>query len=328
MILVLQSQATSSEFMKPTLSFVIPAKDEQESIELLYQEIIEVVKNIGKQFEIIFVDDGSKDRTFQVLKKINRRDRRVKILRLRGNFGKSTALQVGFNHCRGKIIFTLDADLQDNPKEILAFLKKLDEGFDLVSGWKKKRHDPHLGKVLPSRIVNFLTQILTGVKIHDTNCGFKAYRKEVIDNLNLYGELYRFIPVIAAKQHFKVGEVVVEHRPRRFGKTKFGWERGIKGILDLLTIIFLTGYIRRPGHFFGTLGFISFFLGFIIGLYIAYLRFTTGTIQYRQPLLFLGMLLMIIGIQLISTGLLGEMITYWRQKDSHETSEKIIDQVL
>lgn len=310
---------------KPTLSFVIPAKNEDQSINLLYHEIADIVKKLGYPYEIIFIDDGSTDRTYEVLKKINALDKKVKAVKLRGNFGKSAALQSGFNLVKGDIVFTLDADLQDNPKEIPAFLEKLEEGYDLVSGWKKKRHDPSFSKVIPSRIVNFLTRRITGIRIHDTNCGFKAYRRNVIESLNLYGELYRFIPIIAAKQNFKVGEIVIEHRARKYGKTKFGWGRGIKGVLDLLTVIFLTSYLRRPGHFFGTLGLISFFLGFIIGLYISYLRLTTGTIQYRQPLLFLGVLLMIIGIQLISLGLLGEMITYWRQQSN---SEKIISEII
>lgn len=309
---------------KIDLSFVIPAKNEQDSIETLYKEILQAVEPLKKSIELIFIDDGSADDTFKHLENLHQKDSRVKIIKLRGNFGKSVALQEGFNRIHGSIVFTLDADLQDNPKEIPLFLEKLDEGFDLVSGWKKKRHDPSISKVLPSRILNFLTNALTGVGIHDTNCGFKAYRREVIKSLNLYGELYRFIPVIAAKQNFKVGEIVVEHRPRKFGKTKFGWERGVKGILDLLTVVFLTGYMRRPGHFFGTLGLISFFLGFIIGAYISYLRLTTGTIQDRQPLLFLGILLMIIGIQLISTGLLAEMITYWRQKDTKGKTDHVV----
>ena len=295
------------------LSFVIPAKNEQESVPILYDELIEVVENITKDIEVIFIDDGSTDNTFENLKKIHNKDPRVKIIRLRGNFGKSTALQAGFNIAKSDIIFTLDADLQDNPKEIPAFLEKLNQGYDLVSGWKKKRHDP-ITKVLPSRIINSAARFITGVKIHDINCGFKVYRKVVVESLNLYGELYRFIPIFAAKENFQVGEIVVEHRARRFGKTKFGWGRGVKGILDLLTVVFLTGYLRRPGHFFGSLGLLSFFIGFTIGLYITYLRVTTGTIQFRQPLLFLGMLLMIIGIQLISTGLLAEMITFSKQR--------------
>ena len=296
----------------PQLSFVIPAKDEERSVEALYGEIVGVVKKLKRSFEIIFVDDGSTDNTFENLKRLHERDKRIKIIRLRGNFGKSVALQAGFEEARGDIIFTLDADLQDNPKEIPKFLKELDRGFDLVSGWKKKRHDP-VTKVVLSRIFNFATSLFTGVNIHDTNCGFKVYRREVVENLNLYGELYRFIPVLAAKQNFKVGEIVIEHRARKYGKTKFGWERSVKGLLDLITIVFLTGYLRRPGHFFGTLGLISFFFGFLIGIYITYLRITTGSIQFRHPLLFLGMLLMIIGIQLITTGLLAEMITSFNQ---------------
>jgi len=310
------------------ISFVIPAKNEEESVAVLYQEIRGVAEKLDRPWEIIFIDDGSTDNTYQILKNIHSQDKRVRIIKLRGNFGKSTALQAGFNQVKGDIIFTMDADLQDNPKEIPAFLDKLSQGFDLVSGWKKKRLDPSLTKVIPSRIVNFLTRKMTGINIHDTNCGFKAYKRQVVENLNLYGELYRFIPIIAARQNFRVGEVVVEHRTRKYGQTKFGWERGVKGILDLITVIFLTGYLKRPGHFFGTLGLISFFLGFLIGLYISYLRFTTGTIQYRQPLLFLGMLMMIVGVQLISIGLLGEMITYWQQKDLKESSKKVIDQIL
>lgn len=309
---------------KPNLSIIIPAKNEEESLDILCDEISTTLKNLNKPYEIIIIDDGSKDRTLEIAKKIKLKNSNIKIIKLRGNFGKSVALQVGFDNAEGDIIFTMDADLQDNPKEIPVFLNKIEEGCDMVSGWKKKRLDPSITKVIPSRIINFLTRILTGVQIHDTNCGFKAYKREVTTNLNLYGELYRFIPIIAAKQNFKVAEVVVEHRARKFGKTKFGWGRGIKGILDLLTIVFLTGYLRRPGHFFGTLGIISFFLGFIIGLYITYLRFATGSIQFRQPLLFLGMLLMIIGIQLISTGLLAEMMVFSKGKQDYSSVIKEI----
>ncbi|QQG43482.1 MAG: glycosyltransferase family 2 protein [Candidatus Daviesbacteria bacterium] len=308
--------------MNNMLSFVIPAKNEQDSLIQLYQEICLTVATLKRPFEIVFVDDGSTDETFQILKSLHDKDKRVKVVKLRGNWGKSIALQIGFGKTKGDIIFTLDGDLQDNPHTIPAFLKKLDEGYDLVSGWKKNRHDPSLTKVLPSRIVNSLSRRLTGVKIHDINCGFKAYRREVIENLNLYGELYRFIPIIAAKQNYKVGEIIVDHRPRIYGKTKFGWSRGIKGILDLLTIVFLTGFKNRPGHFFGSAGLMSFSAGFIIGVYIAYLRLTTGSIQNRHPLLFLGMLLMIIGVQLISTGLLAEMIIFSREKSDYTFSIK------
>lgn len=299
---------------KKLISIIIPTKDEQDSLNLLYQEILQVTQRNSYQVEIIFVDDGSGDNTLSILKKLHEKDKRVRLISLRGNFGKSIALQSGFEISKGDIIFTLDADLQDNPSEIPSFLEKISQGYDLVSGWKKKRRDPSLSKVVPSRVMNYLTRIVTGVPIHDTNCGFKAYKREVIDNLNLYGELYRFIPVIAAKQNFKVGEVIVEHRSRKFGKTKFGWSRGVKGILDLLTIVFITTYLKRPGHFFGVLGLIFFTGGFIIGLYIVYLRVTTGGIEYRQPLLVLGILLMIIGVQMISTGLLAEMMTYYNQR--------------
>ncbi len=299
--------------MKIFISFVIPTKNEEGSVSILYNEIIEVMEKLGYPFEIIFVDDGSTDLTFEKLKELHQRDKRVKVIKLRGNCGKSMALQAGFEYSKGEIVFTLDGDLQDNTKEIPNFLEELENGYDLVSGWKKKRYDP-MTKVIPSKIFNYLARRLTGVNIHDTNCGFKVYKREVIQNLNLYGELYRFIPIIASKQNFNVGEIVVEHRPRQFGKTKFGWGRTIKGFLDLITIFFLTSYLNRPGHFFGTLGLISFFFGFLIGIYITYLRLTTGSIQFRQPLLFLGMLLMIIGIQFISTGLLAEMLISTKQK--------------
>ena len=304
------------------LSFVIPAKNEEDSVEALLNEIEDVMKEVGRDYEVIFVDDGSTDSTFEILKKLHNKNKKVRIVRHRGNWGKSIALQNGFDKARGEIIFTLDADLQDNPADIPQFLKKLSGGYDLVSGWKQKRLDPQIAKVIPSRIVNFLARKLTGVKIHDTNCGFKAYKKEVIQSLNLYGELYRFIPIIAAKQNFNVGEVSVTHRPRKFGKTKFGASRGIKGILDLLTVVFITGYVQRPGHFFGTLGLSSFSFGFLIGLYITYLRVTTGSIQYRQPLLYLGILLMIVGIQLITTGLLAEMIIYSRKRFDYTSAIK------
>lgn len=304
------------------LSFIIPVKDEEDCVYILYKEIVEAAESLQKSFEIIFIDDGSTDKTFEHIFSLREKDKRVKIIKLRGNFGKSMALQIGFDNAEGNVIFTLDGDLQDNPADIPFFLQKLDQNFDLVSGWKKKRHDPLFSKVIPSRIINYLTRILTDVSIHDINCGFKAYKKEVVENLNLYGELYRFIPVLAAKQNFKIAEVIVSHRERKYGKTKFGWGRGIKGLLDLLTIVFLTGYLRRPGHFFGTLGLISFLVGFVIGLYILYLRITTGSIQFRHPLLFLGMLMMIIGVQLVSTGLLAEMINFSRGKADYSFAIK------
>lgn len=301
------------------LSFVIPAKDEQDSVEPLYQEISKEAGKLTKQFEIIFIDDGSRDRTYEILENLAKKNKIIKLVKFRGNWGKSAALQTGFSLASGDIVFTLDADLQDNPAEIPNFLAKIDEGYDLVSGWKKDRHDPW-HKVIPSRILNWLTGKFTNVWLHDINCGFKAYKREVVENLNLYGELYRFIPIFAAKLNYKVAEIPVEHRKRQHGKSKFGIERNVKGLLDLITIIFLTGYVRRPGHFFGTLGLLSFFVGSVIGLYITYLKVTTGTIQGRNPLLFLGVLLMIVGIQLLTTGLLAEMLLYSRQKQNYNSS--------
>lgn len=307
------------------LSFVIPARDEEKSIELLYKKIVKAVHDLKKSFEIIFVDDGSTDKTFTILKNLHQKDDRVKVIKLRGGFGKSIALQTGFDNAKGQIIFTLDADLQDDPKEIPKFLNKLDKGYDLVSGWKKIRYDP-ISKTFPSKIGNMATRFFTGIKIHDLNCGFKAYKKRVVNNLNLYGELYKYIPVIAEKQNFKVGEVVVSHHPRKFGRSKFGWQRNIKGLLDMFTVVFLTGYLKRPAHFFGYFGILSFFVGFVIGLYITYLRVTTGSIQFHYPLLFLAMLSMIIGIQFITTGLLAEMIVSFNQKEKSTTNH--IDQSL
>ncbi len=307
------------------ISFVIPAKNEEESVAPLFQEITKNIKNITNKFEVIFVDDGSTDNTFQEITKLRKKNKKVKVLKLRGWHGKSIALKSGFEYARGEIIITMDADLQDNPKEIKRFIDKINEGFDLVSGWKKKRHDP-IAKTFPSKIGNWTTRLLTGVKIHDLNCGFKAYRSEVVKNLNLYGELYKYIPVLVEKQNYKVTEIIVDHRKRKFGSSKFGWERNMKGFLDMLTIVLITKYLKRPGHFFGTAGFISFFAGFIIGLYIAYLRITTGSIQYRHPLLFLGILLMTIGVQLVTTGLLAEMITSFNQKG--QSSASLIEKIL
>lgn len=313
-----------NNMQKPNLSFIIPAKDEERSVAILYKEIIENVKKTKKSFEIIFVEDGSTDNTFEALKKIRKRDNRVKIIKLRGNFGKSVALQLGFRQAKGRIIITMDADLQDNPKEIPLFLKKLDQGNDMVVGWKKKRYDPP-SKTIPSKLGNYLTRVLTGVKIHDLNCGFKAFKSEVTKDMNLYGELYKYIPILAAKKNFKTTEITVRHRPRKYGKSKYGWERNVKGLLDLITVVFLTGYLRRPGHFFGTMGLISFFFGFLIGVYITYLRITTGSIQYRHPLLFLGMLLMIIGVQLVSTGLLAELNIHSKRSPDYSAN---IEQIL
>lgn len=300
---------------KSFISFVIPARDEEKTVVSLATQIASQIKKLKLKYEIIFIDDGSKDKTYEIISKLSKKDKQVKIIRLRGSFGKSVALQTGFNSAKGDIVFTMDADLQDDPSEIPKFIKKLDEGYDLVSGWKKIRYDP-VSKTLPSKLGNTLVRVLTKLPIHDSNCGFKAYRREVLEDLNLYGELYKYIPIFAMRNNFKVTEVVISHHARKFGKSKFGVERNIKGILDLITVIFLTGYVKRPGHFFGTVGFLSFSMGFVIGLYITYLRITTGGIDYHLPLLFLGVLLMVVGVQFLSTGLISELITSFNQDKS------------
>jgi len=308
----------------PYLSFIIPVKDEEKSIEQLSQEIVKECNNLEKTYEIIFVDDGSVDRTFEVIKDLHKKNNNIKAIRHRRNFGKSAALSTGFAGANGEIVFTLDGDLQDNPLEIPKFLEKLDQGYDLVSGWKKKRYDSTL-ITLPSVVGNFLIRKLTGVKVHDLNCGFKAYRKKVIKDLNIYGELYRFIPILANQKGYKIGEIVVRHRPRRFGESKYNWFKIIKVFLDLITVLFLTGHATHPGHFFGTLGLIFFTPGLLVGFYITYLRITTGGIGEHYPLMFLGVLLMVIGVQFVSIGLLAEMITSSTKK---QYSDNILSELL
>lgn len=309
---------------KPLISFVVPVRNEEESVAKLSSEINAVCKTIKRDYEILFIDDGSTDSTFTNLKAIARRNKSVHVLKLRGWFGKSTALTAGFAEAKGDTVITMDGDLQDNPEEIPNFLKKIDEGYDMVSGWKKTRHDP-ISKTLPSKVINFSVRLLTGLNIHDVNCGFKAYKLAVVKDLNIYGDLYRFIPVLADRKRFRIAEIVVKHRARKFGKSKYGWRRFLIGFLDLLTVFFLARYLRRPGHFFGTTGALLLSVGTAIGLYITYLRFATGSIQYRYPLLFLGILMIILGIQLIMTGLLAEMILFYSGREDH--SSLVVDKI-
>ncbi|HWA52014.1 MAG TPA: glycosyltransferase family 2 protein [Patescibacteria group bacterium] len=299
------------------LSFIIPAKNEEDSIEILYKELINEVKKLKTKYEIIFIDDGSTDRTFNIFEKLRKKDKNISVIKLRGNWGKSVALSIGFEKASGDIVFTLDADLQDNPKDIPSFIKKINEGNDLVSGWKKRRKDP-ISKTIPSKVMNSLVRLLTGLKIHDMNCGFKAYKKDVVKDLNLHGDLYRFIPIIAQKQNFKVDEVIVSHRRRKYGKSKYGIKRLLSGWLDLLTVFFLVRYLRRPGHFFGFIGLVMIIIGTIIGFYISFLEITTGSIQFHYPLLFLGVMLIILGVNLLMTGLLAEMIIHFEGKQNYQ----------
>ncbi len=304
------------------LSVVIPLYNEEQSLRELYDGLRSAIGKIGR-YEIIFVDDGSTDGSMRVLHELRRRDRRVKIIRFRRNYGKSAALSVGFTHAEGSYVVTMDADLQDDPQEIMGLLHEIKKGFDLVSGWKRKRFDP-LSKTIPSRFFNFVTSVLTGIHLHDFNCGLKIYRKEVIKELKIYGELHRYIPVLAHWLGYRIGEVAVQHHPRKYGKTKFGIGRFWKGFLDLLTVLFTTRYMQRPLHLFGFWGMLFVIAGFVLDGYLTVLKFTTGVALSNRPLFLGGILLIIVGVQFISVGLLGELITKTRQSNEKEYSIKEI----
>ncbi|MFO7889555.1 MAG: glycosyltransferase family 2 protein [bacterium] len=303
------------------LSLVIPVFNEHQSIRKLYSEICQASKDNAVDFEVIFVDDGSTDGTFKVIEDINSKDKRIKALKFRKNNGKATALAAGFVASKGDIIVTMDGDLQDDPAEIPSLLKKLNQGYDLVSGWKKKRKDP-LSKRIPSLVYNKVTSILSGIPIHDFNCGLKIYRREVIEKLRLYGELHRFIPVLAKWEGFRIGEVRVHHRKREFGKTKYGFSRFFKGLFDFMTVIFLTKYMKRPLHFFGIIGLLTSFSGAGIIIYLVILKLKKISYLSNRPLLFIGVMLLIIGVQFISIGLIGEMITRTHSRDNNFSISK------
>ncbi|HET6384055.1 MAG TPA: glycosyltransferase [Armatimonadota bacterium] len=292
------------------LSVVIPLYNEWESLEELHSRLAATLQEMGRTYEILFVDDGSIDQSPEKLQELVARDPRVRVYTFRRNLGKAAALSVGFERARGASIVTMDADLQDEPAEIPRFLAKLDEGYDLVSGWKKKRLDP-VGKTLPSRLFNWTTRKMTGLSLHDFNCGFKAYRRPVVRRLNLYGELHRYIPALAYWKGFRVGEIAVEHHPRIHGKSKYGWERFVRGMFDLITVVFLTRYTRKPLHFFGSAGLLLFLGGLATGAYLTYLHFQ-GVPIHDRPLLVLAVLLMILGAQFVSTGLIAELIVSQR----------------
>ena len=290
------------------VSMVIPLFNEADSLPELHTRLASVLVAAASDFEIIFIDDGSSDSSLAVLAGLQHNDPKVKVISFRRNYGKAAALCVGFAEATGEVVFTMDADLQDDPKEIPRFIEKLNEGYDLVSGWKKKRHDP-LGKRLPSKLFNWATSWLVGLKLHDYNCGFKAYRNEVVKEVAVYGEMHRYIPALAHVKGFRVTEITVEHHARQHGKSKYGLERLTRGFLDLLTVVFMGKYKTRPLHLFGGIGLLVFSAGCVIDGYILSLWVRFGNIQNRAPLLMLGVLLTILGIQFISTGLLAEMIT-------------------
>lgn len=300
------------------ISVVVPVKDEAPSLPLLFSQLRKALHKLRKSYEILFVDDGSTDTSHQVLLQIKKKNAHVRIIRFRTNYGKSRALAAGFVTAKGRVVVTIDADLQDDPGEIPRILALLSRGYDLVTGWRRRRADT-LVKQLSSVLFNTLVRFLSGVPLHDVNCGLKAMKREVADELSLHGELHRFVPVLAAKRGFRVTELPVRHHPRRFGVSKygsFGLDRSWRGILDLLTTIFLTDYSAKPAHFFGRIGLVLFSAGFLMDAYVAYLKITTGSTQAKIPLLLAGILCMTLGAQLLSTGLIAEMITYYFLKRS------------
>ncbi len=300
--------------MMPIVSVIIPLLNEEESLPELALQLENVLKKAAhNRYEVIMIDDGSTDESFNVIKQINQRNRRFRGIRFRRNYGKSAALSVGFSMAQGMVVITMDADLQDDPNEIPKLMAKLREGYDLVTGWKKKRHDP-ISKTIPSKFFNFVTSMTSGLKLHDFNCGLKAFKRNVVKSLQVYGEMHRYLPALTHWQGFKVTEIPVTHHPRRYGKSKFGISRFIKGFLDLLTILFTTRFVKRPLHFFGTFGALFVLIGFGVDLWLTIEWFMKKTALSNRPLALLGVALIIVGVQLISMGLLGEMIA----KNSYE----------
>mgnify|MGYP002623018130 CR=1 FL=1 len=311
------------------LSTVIPVYNEVESLRQLFDELDTVAAEHGYDLEIIFVDDGSTDGSWEVIQDLTRQDDRVRGIRFRKNFGKAAALSAGFGIARGEFVLTLDADLQDDPREIPRFLEVIDTGVDVVSGWKQTRHDPW-HKVGPSRVFNWLVSKLTGVRLHDHNCGFKCYRSEIFKEVRLYGELHRFVPVLAAAKGWKVGELIVNHRPREHGVSKYGLKRFVKGFLDLLTVYFLTGFDQRPQHLLGTLGILSFLAGWVGLSYLAMYWVLAQMYPdwglaplHQRPAVIYSMGALLLGSQLMSVGFLAELFTayYGREHMPYSIAE-------
>ncbi len=305
------------------ISIVVPLYNEESSLNELTEKIKFVMEKPDKNYEIIFIDDGSTDSSADIIEKLCKSDNRIKLLQFRKNYGKAAALAAGFDAARGQYVITMDADLQDDPKEILPLVEKLQEGYDLVSGWKKKRHDP-FSRRLASKIYNYFTAMFSGIYLHDFNCGLKAYRLNVVKTIKIYGELHRYLPVLAHRSGFKVSEIVVTHHPRKHGKSKYGIDRYLRGAFDLMTVTFLTKYQKRPLHLFGGLGLLCFVAGFIISAFLSFQKLFFNVNLSNRPLLFLGVLLIIVGIQFFSIGLLGEMYTASRpHNETYMVKKKI-----
>ena len=310
------------------VSVVIPVHDEERSVALLYDELRSAMEPLGVEWEVLFVDDGSTDGTFAALTRLHSASDNIRVVRLRRHFGKAAALGAGFDQARGDTVVTMDGDLQDDPAEIPRLLAKLDEGFDLVSGWKTQRRDP-LTRRVPSKIFNWVTGRVSGLRLHDLNCGLKAYRAEVVQGLRLYGELHRFIPVLAYYRGYRVAELPVNHRPREHGRSRYGVERYIRGFLDLLTVSFIGRYRYRPLHLFGGLGLALGAIGFGVLVYLTIDKLMGHAIGQR-PLLILGVLLVVVGLQFFSLGLISELITSQHEEraGARERTELHVDDVL
>jgi glycosyltransferase involved in cell wall biosynthesis len=308
------------------VSVVVPVYNERESVRPLCDELLGVLRGLGRRSEVVFVDDGSTDGTSEVLADLAAREDEVLVVRLRRNFGKAAALMAGFREARGDAVVTIDGDLQDDPAEIPRLLAELEAGADLVSGWKRDRQDP-FGKRAASRVFNGVTSRMSGVGLHDLNCGFKAYRAEVVESLALTGDQYRYIPVLAAAEGFRVSEIPVNHRPRAHGRSKYGIERYLRGFLDLLTILFIGRFRQRPMHLFGGLGMLFFVVGVVICAYLAVLRLAGEGIGDR-PLLLLGVLLIVVGVQLFTIGLVSEMIQRYHLRPQGEEARSRVERVI
>jgi len=300
------------------LSVVIPAYNEEENIPILYEKLKKVLDGLGQDYEIIFVDDGSTDGTYQRLKQLAEKDSRLKVIRFKRNYGQTAAMSAGFEHAKGDVIITLDADLQNDPEDIPLLLEKLKEGYHVVSGWRKDRKDPFLSRRLPSMIANWLISKITGVHLHDYGCTLKAYRAEVVKDLELFGDMHRFLPALTKRRGAKITEVVVRHHPRMFGKSKYGIGRTVRVLLDIMLVKFLNEYINKPLYMFGSVGFLLLGLGLFSLFYLIFLKLFLEEPIGRRPLLILSVLLILAGIQLISTGLLAELLVriYYRTKDT------------
>lgn len=292
----------------PEISVVVPIYNEEESIPQLYERLTTELEKLGKPYEIIAADDGSRDRSFALLSEFAARDPRLRVVRFRRNFGQTAAFSAGFDRARGRVVITIDADLQNDPADIGTLLAKVDEGYDVVSGWRERRQDPFLNRRLPSIIANRLISQVTGVALHDYGCSLKAYRLDVVRGIRLYGELHRFIPAIASWQGVAVAEIPVRHAARKFGKSKYGIGRTLRVVLDLVTVRFLLSYGTRPMQVFGLLGVITMALGVLAGGYLTYIKLFLGMPIADRPLLLLAVMLVMIGVQFISLGLLGELI--------------------